>query len=158
MSPNFFLIVGIVCALIALVGGIWWWMSVKNTPFSDISTVTIQFSHGVIRAEIASSPLKHAAGLSSRPVLAPDTGMLFVFSSPQQPAFWMKGMRFPLDFIWLRNNVVVDLNKNVPIPQNILDFNIIRPEHSIDMVLEVNVGTIEKMGVKVGDEVKILNP
>lgn len=155
MSPNLFLALGIVCAVVAVAGGVWWWMSIRAAPFSDIRAVIVQFPQGIIHAEVAASPLKHAAGLSARSSLAPDSGMLFVFATPQEPAFWMKGMRFPLDFVWLRNNTVVSLNENVSIPKNMFDFNIIQPNQSVDMVLEVNVGTIQKLGIHEGDRVEI---
>jgi hypothetical protein len=130
-------------------------MYAKNTSFSDSDTVHVQFPNGTIRAEIAISFLKHAAGLSMRPSLASDAGMLFIFTTPQSPTFWMKGMKFPLDFVWLKNNIVVDINKNIPAPTNILDFELIKPNQQSDMVLEVNAGTIEKMKINTGDRIEI---
>ena len=155
LSPHFFLITGIICAIIALIGGVWWWFSLKQLNYSDTDLVTIRFPKGTIIAEVSTSILKHAAGLSARPSLATDTGMLFIFSSPQKPTFWMKGMKFPLDFVWLKNGIVIDVNQNISVPQNLFDFNLVSPSQKVDMVLEVNVGTIEKMGIKVGDVVSI---
>lgn len=148
-------IIGLMCALVTVVGGIWWWISLKHISFSDTDIVTVQFSRGIIQAEIAVSPLKHAAGLSSRSLLAPNVGMLFIFSSPQKPIFWMKGMKFPLDFIWLRDNTVVFINENVPVPHHTFDFNIIKPNQPIDMVLEVNAGTVQKLEIQLGQKIVI---
>ncbi len=155
MSPNVFFIIGIICTIVAIGGGVWWWLSARHTEFSDTDIVSIQFPNGTIHAEVATSFLKHAAGLSSRPSLDDDAGMLFVFSKPQSLTFWMKGMRFPLDFIWIRDGVIVDISRDIQPPKNALDFGIIRPKEPADMVLEINAGTIEKMDIKVGDKIEI---
>lgn len=155
ISPQFFLIFGLTCAVIMVCGCVWWWISTRNTLFSDIDTVTIQFPHGNITAEISASILKHAAGLSGRVELAPSTGMLFVFSSPQKQSFWMKGMKFPLDFIWISQNVVTETRSQIQPPKNILDVTLITPSQPAEFVLEVPAGTIEKMGIKIGDVVSI---
>ena len=40
-------------------------------------------------------------GLGQRASLPADEGMLFIFNTPAQYAFWMKDMSFPIDMIWL---------------------------------------------------------
>ena len=61
----------------------------------------------------------------------------------------MKEMKFPLDFVWINEDKVVDLREKV----GITEMNI-RPARPADRVLEVNSGWIEKHQIKVGDEVK----
>jgi len=39
--------------------------------------------------------------------LTENQGMLFVFEQPYRYGFWMKGMKFPIDIIWLDSNGVV---------------------------------------------------
>lgn len=155
MSPHTFLIIGFACALIAIVGGVWWWLSIRDALFSDTDTVLIRFPNGSINAEVAASVLKHSAGLSARESLDADHGMLFVFPKPQSLTFWMKGMRFPLDFIWIRNNVVVDISPHIQPPHNVFDFSIVRPKELANMALEVNAGTVKRLGIKIGDPVEI---
>ncbi len=155
MSSQFFLILGILCALIALVGGIWWWISIRHIPYSDTDVTTIQFPHGSVTAELSVSPLKQAVGLSGRTEIASSTGMLFVFPSPQKQTFWMKGMKLPLDFVWLANDVVIETRAYVLPPKNILDMTLIAPSQPADAVLEVPAGTIQEMGIKVGDIISI---
>jgi len=40
-------------------------------------------------------------GLGQRASLPIDEGMLFIFDTPSEYAFWMKDMSFPIDMIWL---------------------------------------------------------
>jgi len=46
-------------------------------------------------------------GLSGRPGLPLNTGMLFIFDTPGKHSFWMKDMLFNIDIIWF------DADKNV---------------------------------------------
>lgn len=110
----------------------------------------------LINVEIADTPDKRNLGLGGRDLLASDSGMLFLFDSPSQRVFWMKGMRIPLDFIWISGTKVVDLLPNVPPPAVNQDDNSL-PRYSstvpADKVLEVNSGYIQSKGIKIGDQV-----
>src|SRR3990167_3839192 len=68
-----------------------------------------------IYIEIADTSEKRAQGLSNRDSLPEDHGMLFIFDTYQKSAFWMKDMRFPIDIIWIRDDIIVDITKNVSI-------------------------------------------
>jgi hypothetical protein len=54
-----------------------------------------------VTAEIVSTAMARERGLSGRMALADNTGMLFVFPRDDRWGFWMKGMNFPIDIIWL---------------------------------------------------------
>ncbi len=97
-------------------------------------------------------------GLGYRDSLAADGGMLFVFDHPDRYEFWMKGMRFPLDFIWINGNKVADLSRNIPQPVNETAQPVrLSPSVPADKVLEVNAGTIDRVGIKAGDLVELSN-
>ena len=71
----------------------------------------------------------------------------------------MKGLSFPLDFIWIREDKVVDLLHRVQPPtpgQPDESLPIYQSEEEVDKVLEVPAGTIQGLNIKVGDTVKIL--
>ena len=57
-----------------------------------------------------------AAGLSGYAGLPEDAGMLFVFPEPIQPTFWMKGMLFAIDIIWIRDGTVVQIHESATPP------------------------------------------
>ena len=108
-----------------------------------------------IRAEVARTSEERAQGLSGRDSLSRDAGMLFVLDEERQPGFWMKDMRFPLDFIWIsRDRRVVDLTENVPDPETAGEtVSGIRPDTPALYVLEVNAGVVQEYGVQVGGAV-----
>lgn len=118
----------------------------------------LQINENVLKVEIADTKDKRSKGLGGREKLASDEGMLFIFPDAKKHSFWMKGLKFPLDFIWINDNKVVDIIKNVPSPtegQKDEDLPIYLPITEVNRVLEVNAQTVDRMGIKVGDTTKI---
>lgn len=52
-------------------------------------------------ADIAENSTQKSKGLSVKDVLKENEAMLFVFDTEREHSFWMKGMKFPIDIIWL---------------------------------------------------------
>jgi len=72
-----------------------------------------------IYCEIADTPASRSRGLMYRKNMAPDRGMLFLFSEADYWTFWMKNTRMPLDILWLdQNGKIVHLADHVPICNN----------------------------------------
>lgn len=109
----------------------------------------LQVGNTQVAVEVRDTEEGRSQGLSNREKLAEDEGMLFIFDQPGIYGFWMKEMKFPLDFIWIRDNVVTEVTEKVGVER--MD---IRPKEAVDKVLEVNSGWVEKQGIKVGDAVK----
>lgn len=125
-------------------------------PKSNYETVTLEINGHKIKTERAQTPDQRALGLGERDTLATNHGMLFDFPTSGKHGIWMKGMRFPLDIIWLKEGVVIDLATNVPVAEpGSLNLDIYSPQADADKVLEVNAGTIERLKLKVGDKIKI---
>ncbi len=109
-----------------------------------------------IRAEVARSPEERALGLGGRDSMPSDAGMLFVFEQAGQPSFWMRGMRFPLDFVWISADLrVADVTERVPPEPGTPDAELTRypPDAPVLYVLEINAGLIEQAGIRAGDAV-----
>lgn len=51
--------------------------------------------------EVPKNPDAFAKGLGGRACITDTEGMLFSFKKPGQYPFWMKGMKFPIDIIWI---------------------------------------------------------
>ena len=82
--------------------------------------------------------------------------MLFVFPEPRQPSFWMKGMEFSLDLVWIREDTVVQIDASVPPPPpNTPDDQLPRyhPTEPITHVLELTAGSAAHYGISVGDHI-----
>jgi hypothetical protein len=81
--------------------------------------------------------------------LAKNEGMLFVFNHPSQHVFWMKDMNFPIDMIWLDENLkIIYFQKNVLPESYPATFG---PDQNSLYVLEVNAGFSDKHNLKIGD-------
>jgi uncharacterized membrane protein (UPF0127 family) len=85
--------------------------------------------------------------------------MLFIFPQTQAQTFWMKDMLFPLDFVWIANQKVVQINTDVPAPKDRFSPPVvITSTEPVDQVLEVNSGFVFKNSITVGDKVMLNSP
>lgn len=125
-----------------------------------ISTQTYIMINGTkIKIEIADSPAKRAKGLGDRISIASDSGILFSFPQVGNYSFWMKGMKFPIDIIWINGVKVVDLIKGAaPPPPGAPDqeIPIYLSNQPFDRTLEVNSGFADSHQIKVGDQIQIV--
>ncbi len=142
----------IVCIIFLAIGIIFW-------KQKEVSSSLPQMTIGediVFNLEVVSDPAKQAKGLGGRGVLPEDTGMLFVFGRPKMQNFWMKGMLIPLDVVWINDFKVIGVSENI-LPPGQRDGVVDRmaSPSAADMVLEINAGLVEKLGIKVGDAVNI---
>ena len=125
----------------------------KNKPLSGRSTLRI--NNHPITVEIADNEISRSRGLSGREPLDEDSGMLFVYSTPGKYSFWMYRMKFPLDFIFINQEMVVDLIENVPPPKTGEIPKVVNAKTDFTQVLEVNAGTIAKYEIQVGQKVSL---
>ena len=110
----------------------------------------LQVGNTQVAVEVRDTEEGRDQGLSNREKLAEDEGMLFVFDQPGIYGFWMKGMKFPLDFVWIKDNAVAEITEDVEVGR--MD---IRPKETVDKVLEVNSGWVKQNNVRVGDKIKL---
>lgn len=104
------------------------------------------------RVEVAQTDEERIRGLSERDFMVADRGMLFIFDQSDYHGIWMRGMRFPIDILWLDDNgVVVDLREKV-LPETYPE--VFRPRRPARYVLEINAGLSHSYGVNVGSSVK----
>ena len=97
--------------------------------------------------EVADTDAKRERGLGYRETLCERCGMLFLFDRPDRYGFWMKGMRFPLDILWIREGAVVFLERNLdPNDQT----RVFVPSAEADRVLELNAGMADRFGIREG--------
>ena len=126
-----------------------------STPPAHLASMTVGKSQ--VFVEIAATPEAKQQGLSGRASLPLDQGLHFVFNEPSIPSFWMKDMRFALDFIWINTNRVVDLTENVPPPDPSGTLPIYQPRSPVTHVLEVNAGWVKSHHIQIGAAVVLPN-
>lgn len=142
-----------------------------TTPISDISEkkeepsssglpITI-IGENKFRTEIVRTEADRKQGLTKYKSIEDDYGMLFIFGRDDvRPSFWMKGMSFPIDIIWIDNGKVVQINKDVPVPEiRTLEADLPKyePRQVVDYVFEIGAGVSDKKGIEVGDTVDLPN-
>lgn len=114
-------------------------------------TVVLKIGEHRIVAEVADTPEKTQKGLMFRKKLAPDHGMLFVFTTEDIRGFWMKNTSIPLSIAYIdyegKIREIYDLR-----PHNLDPITSIYP---FRYALEMNKGYFDKMGIRVGDMVDL---
>ncbi len=110
--------------------------------------------------EVVKSKWKKVKGLMFRKGLPEKSGMLFVSDEESRPGFWMLGMRFPIDMIFLNEDMrVIDVIKNVqPMKPHPNSWGVHSPKEPAKYVLEVNAGFVEKNKIKKGEFLEMVHP
>ncbi|MEX2029032.1 MAG: DUF192 domain-containing protein [Candidatus Paceibacterota bacterium] len=120
--------------------------------YSDIKYVKI--AGVVVEVELALTSEEMSRGLSGRDTLPENTGMLFVFDQLGKYSFWMKDMNFPIDIIWLTDDLhVIYIERNAR-PESFPET--FGPDAEAKYILEVMAGFAEKYNLKEGDKVEFL--
>jgi uncharacterized membrane protein (UPF0127 family) len=129
---------------------------VLNLSARDFGKKFVTINKSRISVEVAKTPQTLEKGLGFRNSLEQNSGMLFIFPEARTWEFWMEGMRFPLDFMWIENNKVVDIAENIPSPNQTNGVpRRLQPKVPVHYVLEVNAGWIAKHQIKIGDTVDL---
>lgn len=131
-----------------LIGG-----GTTNSPSAKIGNKTYTVT-------IAKTDKERQAGLSGKNNLPANSGHLFVFERKDNYGFWMNGMKFPIDIIFISDNKVIDVVENAPAPsagQASSTLPIYKPSEPVNYVLEVPAQEISKNNIKKGDAVVFTN-
>lgn len=118
------------------------------------STKRLRLNDQSLFVEIPATTELQAKGLGGRDTLGDDRGMMWVYPSAQDVTFWMKDMRFGLDFLWIRDGQVIGVTANVPPPKSRTEqLQLIRSPEAVDRVVEVNAGYAATHGITIGTTV-----
>jgi uncharacterized membrane protein (UPF0127 family) len=104
-----------------------------------------------IDVTLADSEQERTRGLSGVSSIGAREGLLMVFEEAGHHAIWMKDMNFPIDIIWIGDDLtVVDISEAVS-PDSYPA--IYEPEMPARMALEVNARFAATYRIRVGDTV-----
>jgi uncharacterized membrane protein (UPF0127 family) len=125
-------------------------------PALEAATMTVG---GVpLAVEVARTPREQQRGLGYRDGLAAGAGMLFVYDEAAERSFWMRGMRFCLDIVWIADDRVVGATEAIcPAPAGTPPEAIpsTRSPWPVQFVLEVPAGWMERHQIGTGAPVTI---
>ena len=101
--------------------------------------------------ELADTEPQREQGLMFRRSMAPDAGMLFDFGQEQVVSFWMRNTLIPLDMLFITaDGRILNIHQRA-IPHDETGINSDGP---VRAVLELNGGTVARLGIRPGDLVR----
>lgn len=104
-----------------------------------------------LRLELAATPETRVHGLMERDSLAPLDGMVFLFPTPHDYAFWMKDTRIPLDMLFVdEKRRIVHIEADVP-PYTKSER---ASGHEVVAVIELDGGRAARESIAKGDHVR----
>ena len=147
----------VLAIIVGLVLGVFLW----STKGQDISlreiflpgTPVVHIGEVSLRVEIAQTTEERTQGLSGRASLEDGVGLLFIFPKADYHSMWMKDMNFPIDIIWISEDLkVVSMNDNVTPDSYPRTF---RPKQPARYAIEVSELYLETFGIREGQSVRM---
>ena len=113
------------------------------------------FKEYCFNVQLVQNSIERTKGLMFQKSLEQNKGMLFLFNKEAKYSFWMKNTLIPLDIIWINkdNKIVFISESNQPCRRFFCP--LITPVTNAKYVLEVNSGIIQKIGLKLADELSL---
>ncbi len=128
----------------------------SGATFNDLFLPTVPVMHidkVPIRVELALTEAERVKGLSGRSEFTERDGLLFVFPESGYHTIWMKDMYFPIDIIWIDENLeVIGIDKNISPDTYPRTY---RPSRPAKYILETNVHFSDTYGLHAGDMVSL---
>lgn len=124
-----------------------------KTENKELAEGAIEIKGQRIKLELAQTSEEKYRGLSHRQELCSNCGMLFLYAEPEERTFVMRDMNFPLDIIWIKNQKIVNIDRNAPTEEQ-KPRKRYRSGQPVDSVLEVNAGFCREHDINIGDKIK----
>ena len=119
-------------------------------PRFPLPVAQLTIAGHTIQAELARLPHERNRGLMYRKTLAPDSGMLFIFDSPEPERFWMKNTLIPLSIAYADTaGLITNILEMAPLDET-TDYSSSRP---VLYALEMNKRWFSTVGIKPGDTI-----
>ncbi|MDE2188546.1 MAG: DUF192 domain-containing protein [Patescibacteria group bacterium] len=128
-------------------------ISIGSTALTPANSFEWSLPGSAINLLAAVTPSEQEQGLGDLRYLASSTGMFFIFNQPGNYGFWMKGMEFPLDIIWLDQNFKIVHIENDLSTSTYPD--VFYPDALSRYVIEVNAGIAKQYDLSVGQTMQI---
>lgn len=124
------------------------------TNVEDRQLIQLQVGSSTLIVEAVTSSESITKGLGEREEIGSD-GMIFFLPDRRVATFWMKGMLFPLDMVWIDGDSVIGVTANIPIHASDAKFPTYASPAEVTQVLELPAGDAQKRGIKAGDQVLV---
>ena len=111
--------------------------------------VKVQIGSANYSLELVNTDATRQQGLSGKPDLETNTGMLFDFKQDGYWKIWMKDMNFAIDILWLNNQKQIVGIKTEALPQSYPESY--GAEQQSQYVIELPAGSVKDRNIKIGD-------
>jgi Uncharacterized conserved protein len=147
-------------AAITLLAGAACSSSTPTGPTLSPGVHALRFTRGdhswVLHVTVASTDEQRAKGLMGVTQLPANRGMAFEFPSPTTAMFWMKDTSIPLSIAFVSGGRIVALREMTPCTADPC------PTYDADgssytEALEANQGYFSSKGIKVGDQIEVVD-
>jgi len=120
-------------------------------PKDRLTVQTADKKEHAFEIELAVDADHRQQGLMNRRQMAADHGMLFDFGQTRRVMMWMKNTYLALDMLFIaEDGRVENIRENaVPLSEAIIDSGT-----PVAYVLELNAGTVRRLGIAAGDRVQ----
>ena len=142
-----FLLIGVICLIDSPASA---QSGLATFPKDELTIVTSDGTEHRFTVELALDHKQQAQGLMFRREMAADAGMLFVYKPSREAVMWMQNTFLPLDMLFIKSDgrIVKIVERTVP-----QSTKRIPAGEAITGVLELNGGTVSRLGIKEGDRV-----
>ena len=127
-----------------------------TAPSFSKSKLTIDSTSGQRRfsVELALTRQQWSWGLSFRNSMPADAGMLYIYPSPRILSDWMRTAFIPLDVLFLDENgqIAEIFERRAPRSEEVVTSKALGKA-----MLELNGGTVQRLGIKIGDMVRTVD-
>lgn len=142
----------VLSVLVAFVATVCLFLGSANTQADQhkaqpqLPTVTMLIGGHALNVELAADANQRYMGLSFRPYMDTDAGMLFVYPAERQLTFTMRNTLIPLSIAFISENMVINEIHHMNVgPGQLFD-----SRQPAKFALEVNQGWFEENGIKPG--------
>nr|WP_309501785.1 DUF192 domain-containing protein [uncultured Roseovarius sp.] len=135
----------------ALILTLWSGMAAAGECRDDQVLLRGDWGQARFTVELADDEAERAQGLMHRESMPQSAGMLFVYPDERRVGFWMKNTLIPLDMIFIDATGTVRKVHHRAKPH---DLSPIMSGKDTQMVLEINGGLAERLGIVPGSEMQ----
>lgn len=146
----------VLIVLLIPIGILFWYTTEKNITVRELflpAVKVVQVGEVPVRVDIAQTDEERARGLSGKENVGSGNGLLFIFPNVGYHGIWMKDMKFPIDVIWIGEDLTV-----VGVTESIFPETYpktFRPPVPVKYLIETEARYTEIFGIKTGDAVTL---
>ena len=120
----------------------------ETRPFTAYETWQLRVEDASLTVLVADTVEKRTRGLMNVNAMEEDSGMVFIFSDLAPRTFWNKNTFIDLDVLWIRGERIAGISR-LPAITKSGSVVTVSSQESVDRVIEVNAGWVERNEVDV---------